>query len=1001
MMWSKLRKRLLQAKPVVGRGGQHLTSDCNHEPGSCSCATGELALPKINANESYFQVHDVQEDQCRCSPLLQIQKHLFGTFRTKRAGSHCSVNERIDELGEGKKNQDVDAVILSPSSDGLVNGVSIRLKDDKSKLAEFDSSKCTCDMSVHDRIIKEQSPRLEQADCSFERKESEQLTIDRGFTAMPLSSSCVVMQTSSPRLKIQGRSDDTNGLTASGQRQDKDFVIASCCIDQKVLEHPVNDSENKSCYTGTETNCQMINISDSVDANNTERCSENILGKGEDKEGSTDSGHHLSDGDAEKDPGSPDLEPDDYDGRESGYTTFDEVQLFPLEQAKLYNRNNMFDNVFEEEQPTDQVQVNDHLFYYSQPVDLSLSTGELGGHPGGCDWSPSATALNSLVKGSPGHEATSVEAATVGLGDADDVSSQRWKEVDYVPADACVSKIYEDNSAAGTNDVYAIVPRNGNSKLEEAPISEALACKVGDLPEKRMETRNRKTCEQGDLDSCSPEAGSFSMNGEKSCGNSVVSDASVFIALDSDDGENVPPLPQRNYGLYVSPEDAESEFSKFAESENENEQIHMTWDELMKEAKDMGIPLNGPHCDNSSVYVASEVFLESEFSISQISDTNNRSSKEQQEQVLDKIMTGKIEMKKGSPIKEKFRLPNLFVKKNRSTKTETVMKNDKHASAKEKKSSIFRHHSSVDIQKRCLPCLPPSEQQRDSSFLIIGQAGCSNGQMSSQTKTHRMAVSMHLPISDGDSWESSTNILHGMACGDTNGQRPRRIFSDSSQWNNSSSASMLLFGDPENGTANCSDLSASDNRNVNADFIQSFSKLKDCGWYWGPLGWENAEAKLEDKPDGSFLVRDSSDDRYILSLSFRSQNVTHHTRIEHYKGKFSFYSQPKSHGVSTIVEFIEKAMEHSQSGRFLYFLRPRAPGLPPTPVQLLFPISRLRNMHSLQHMCRFVILKHVRRDLIDYLPMPQRLKEYLRQTQYYIEHSDCDSMGHQYFSPAW
>lgn len=58
-----------------------------------------------------------------------------------------------------------------------------------------------------------------------------------------------------------------------------------------------------------------------------------------------------------------------------------------------------------------------------------------------------------------------------------------------------------------------------------------------------------------------------------------------------------------------------------------------------------------------------------------------------------------------------------------------------------------------------------------------------------------------------------------------------------------------------------------------------------CGWYWGPLGWENAEAKLEDKPDGSFLVRDSSDDRYILSLSFRSQNVTHHTRIEHYKGK--------------------------------------------------------------------------------------------------------------------
>ncbi len=72
---------------------------------------------------------------------------------------------------------------------------------------------------------------------------------------------------------------------------------------------------------------------------------------------------------------------------------------------------------------------------------------------------------------------------------------------------------------------------------------------------------------------------------------------------------------------------------------------------------------------------------------------------------------------------------------------------------------------------------------------------------------------------------------------------------------------------------------------------------------------------------------------------------------------FSFYSQPKSHGAATIVEFIEKAMEHSRNGKFLYFLRPRAPGLPPAPVQLLYPVSRFQNMHSLQHMCRYVWAK--------------------------------------------
>lgn len=51
------------------------------------------------------------------------------------------------------------------------------------------------------------------------------------------------------------------------------------------------------------------------------------------------------------------------------------------------------------------------------------------------------------------------------------------------------------------------------------------------------------------------------------------------------------------------------------------------------------------------------------------------------------------------------------------------------------------------------------------------------------------------------------------------------------------------------------------------------------------MNWEDAEMKLKGKPDGSFLVRDSSDPRYILSLSFRSQGITHHTRMEHYRGE--------------------------------------------------------------------------------------------------------------------
>ncbi|KAL2086902.1 hypothetical protein ACEWY4_017961 [Coilia grayii] len=167
-------------------------------------------------------------------------------------------------------------------------------------------------------------------------------------------------------------------------------------------------------------------------------------------------------------------------------------------------------------------------------------------------------------------------------------------------------------------------------------------------------------------------------------------------------------------------------------------------------------------------------------------------------------------------------------------------------------------------------------------------------------------------------------------------------------------------------------------------FTASLRELERCGWYWGPMNWEDAEMKLKGKPDGSFLVRDSSDPRYILSLSFRSQGVTHHTRMEHYRGTFSLWCHPKFEDrCHSVVEFIERAIMHSKNGKFLYFLRSRVPGLPPTPVQLLYPVSRFSNVKSLQHLCRFCVRQMVRIDHIQQLPLPKPLIAYLSKFYYY------------------
>lgn len=58
------------------------------------------------------------------------------------------------------------------------------------------------------------------------------------------------------------------------------------------------------------------------------------------------------------------------------------------------------------------------------------------------------------------------------------------------------------------------------------------------------------------------------------------------------------------------------------------------------------------------------------------------------------------------------------------------------------------------------------------------------------------------------------------------------------------------------------------------------------GWYWGPMSSEAAEKLLQNEKDGSFIVRDSSDDRYIFSLTFKLNACIRHVRIEHGQGMY-------------------------------------------------------------------------------------------------------------------
>ncbi len=58
--------------------------------------------------------------------------------------------------------------------------------------------------------------------------------------------------------------------------------------------------------------------------------------------------------------------------------------------------------------------------------------------------------------------------------------------------------------------------------------------------------------------------------------------------------------------------------------------------------------------------------------------------------------------------------------------------------------------------------------------------------------------------------------------------------------------------------------------------------------YWGVMDRYQAEALLDGRPEGTFLLRDSAQEDYLFSVSFRRYNRSLHARIEQWNHNFSF-----------------------------------------------------------------------------------------------------------------
>lgn len=150
--------------------------------------------------------------------------------------------------------------------------------------------------------------------------------------------------------------------------------------------------------------------------------------------------------------------------------------------------------------------------------------------------------------------------------------------------------------------------------------------------------------------------------------------------------------------------------------------------------------------------------------------------------------------------------------------------------------------------------------------------------------------------------------------------------------------------------------------------VPDLQKITSCCFYWGKMDRYEAEKLLEGKPEGTFLLRDSAQEEFLFSVSFRKYSRSLHARIEQFNHKFSFDSRdPGVYTASTVTGLLE----HYKDPSGVMFFEP----------MLTYPLNR-NFCFSLQQLCRATIVSHTTYDGINELCLPKSLKSYLKEYHY-------------------
>ncbi|KAM4641509.1 suppressor of cytokine signaling 4-like [Discoglossus pictus] len=147
--------------------------------------------------------------------------------------------------------------------------------------------------------------------------------------------------------------------------------------------------------------------------------------------------------------------------------------------------------------------------------------------------------------------------------------------------------------------------------------------------------------------------------------------------------------------------------------------------------------------------------------------------------------------------------------------------------------------------------------------------------------------------------------------------------------------------------------------------VQDLLGVTRLSCYLGALTQRQAEVLLHGCPDGTFFLRNSSQNGCAFSVTFRRRGRTRHARIQYRNQHFSF------HWGSYQALSVRSLLEYYRDPNMCMFFEP----LLSRPQTRNFPLG-------LQELCRATINAHITYEDIREMPLPQSMKEYLWDCHY-------------------